>query len=80
MTVEDQPMAVLEREMTPSVTDKTEIQRIVDEQYKLMGIEYDPTMTAEMAQKMVGECLKAHGISPEENIFSRGIIAARDEG
>ncbi len=73
-------MAVLERELTPSVTGKTEIQKIVDEQYKLMGIEYDPTMTAEMAQKMVGECLEAHGIRPEDNDASRGIIAAREDG
>jgi hypothetical protein len=72
-------MALLEREIQSLTTDKTEIQRIVDEQYKLMGIEFDPTATAEMAQKMVVECLKAHGIGPEENIFSRGIIAARYE-
>ena len=71
-------MALLEREIKTLYADKEEMRRIVEEQYNLMGIEFDPTATAEMAQKMVGECLEVHGIRPEENIFSRGIVAARD--
>jgi hypothetical protein len=55
--------------------DKTEIQRVVAEQNKLMGFVPDPTATAEKAQEM----MRALGIRPEDNLFSRGIIAARDE-
>ena len=40
---------------------------------------YAQAATAERAQQMVGECQRAHGIKPEDNIFSRGIIAARDQ-
>jgi hypothetical protein len=55
--------------------DKTEIRRIVAEQNKLMGFDPDPTATAEKAQEMI----LALGIRPEDNLCSRGIIAARDE-
>jgi hypothetical protein len=34
----------------------------------------DPTATAEKAREMIEAC----GVRPEENLFSRGIIAARD--
>lgn len=30
--------------------DKKEMERILDEQYKLMGLEYDPTVTAEQVR------------------------------
>ena len=59
--------------------DKTEIRRIVEEQYQKMGMVYDPAATAERAQQLVAECLRAHGIKPEDNDASRGIIAARDD-
>ena len=76
-------MAIAERElpaeMLPLRADKAEIQRIVAEQYQKMGIVYDPSATAERAQQMVGECLRAHGITPEDNDASRGIIEARDD-
>lgn len=72
-------MAVLESEIRSLTADKAEMRRIIDQQYEEMGIAFDPTATAELAQELVGECLRAHGIRPEENIFSRGIIAARDE-
>ena len=55
--------------------DKREIQRIIAEQNRLMGFVPDPTATAEKAQAM----MLAHGIRPEENLLSSGIIAARDE-
>jgi hypothetical protein len=55
--------------------DKAEIQRIVAEQNQQMGFVPDPTATAEKAQEM----MLALGIRPEENLFSTGIIAARDE-
>ncbi len=55
--------------------DKREIQRLVAEQYAAMGIEDDPTATPQKAREM----MKALGIRADENWFSRGIIAAREE-
>ena len=55
--------------------DKKEVQRLVAEQMRIMGIPDDPTATPEKAQQMMA----ALGIKPEENWFSRGIIAAREE-
>lgn len=72
-------MAVVGSEIESLLADKDEMRRIVDAEYERMGIPFDPTATAELAQQLVDECLQAHGIRPEDNIFSRGIIAARDE-
>jgi hypothetical protein len=55
--------------------DKEPIRKIVAEQNERMGFVPDPTATAEKAQAMT----LALGIRPEENLLSRGIIAARDE-
>lgn len=55
--------------------DKKEMERILDEQYKLMGLEYDPTVTAEQGRAM----MLAEGINPNDNGFSRGIIGMREE-
>jgi hypothetical protein len=55
--------------------DKKKIQKIVAEQNRRMGFVPDPTATPEKAQAMT----RALGIRPEENLLSRGIIAARDE-
>lgn len=72
-------MAIAESQIQSLLADKAEMRRIVDAEYEKMGIPFDPTATAELAQQLVGECLRAHGIRPEDNIFSRGIIAAREE-
>ena len=68
-------MAIAERELPAEMlnllADKAEIRRIVDEQYQKMGMVYDPAATAERAQQMVAECLRAHGIKPEDNDASR---------
>lgn len=72
-------MAIAESEIQSLLADKAEMRRIVDAEYEKMGIPFDPTATAELAQELVGECLRTHGIKAEDNIFSRGIIAARDE-
>lgn len=61
------------------LADKTELRRLMAEQNELMGFIPDPTATAEKAQAMTAACLQAQGLSPEDNIASRGIIAARDE-
>jgi len=58
--------------------DKTEVRRIVAEQNAAIGFVPDPTATAEKAQAMVAELLRVKGLRPEDNIFSCGIIAARD--
>lgn len=55
--------------------DKKEIQRLVAEQNEQMGFVPDPTATARKAQEMA----LALGVRPEDNLFSCGIIAARDE-
>ena len=55
--------------------DKKEIQRIVAEQNALMGFVKDPTATPQKARAM----MRALGIRPEDNEFSRMIIAAREE-
>jgi hypothetical protein len=55
--------------------DKAIIRKIVAEQNRRMGFVPDPTATPEKAQEM----MLALGIRPEDNLFSTGIIAARDE-
>ena len=72
-------MAIAEREIESLLADKGELKRIVDAEYEKMGIPFDPTATAELAQQLVGECLRAHGIRPEDNDASQAIIAARDD-
>lgn len=69
MAVETKPS------VRPRFIDKEAMERILDEQYKLMGLEYDPTATAEQARKM----MLAEGIDPNDNEFSRGIIEMREE-
>lgn len=55
--------------------DKKEIQRIVAEQNEKMGFVPDPIATPQKVREM----MRALGIRAEDNIFSCGIIAARDE-
>lgn len=55
--------------------DKKEIQRLIAEQSQIMGISDDPMATPQQARAM----MMALGIRPEDNEFSRGIIAAREE-
>jgi hypothetical protein len=43
-----------------------------------LGIEGEP-IEAEKLQEMIGETLRKQGINPEDNIFSREIIAMREE-
>lgn len=55
--------------------EKAEIQRLVDDLHRALGIADDPTATAQKAR----DRMRASGIRPEENEFSRAIIAARKE-
>jgi len=59
--------------------DKTRIRQIVAEQNEKMGFIVDRDATPEQAQALVAESLRANGLRPEDNIFSCGIIAAREE-
>ncbi len=55
--------------------DKDIIRKIVAEENAKIGFVPDPTATPEKAQQLMREL----GIKPEDNLFSCGIIAARDE-
>jgi len=55
--------------------NKAVVRKIVDEQNVKAGFVPDLTATAESAQQLI----LALGIKPEDNLFSFGIIAARDE-
>jgi hypothetical protein len=55
--------------------DKRAIQKVVAEQNVHMGFVPDPAATPEKVREM----MRALGIRPEENLFSCGIIAAREE-
>lgn len=57
------------------VADKQAIRDVVAQVNAEIGFVPDPTATPEKAQ----EYMIALGIRPEDNIFSCGIIAARDE-
>lgn len=61
------------------LVDKEPLRKIAEAQASALGIIADPGMTVEKVQMMVAANLRAHGIRPEDNIFSCGIIAARDE-
>ena len=52
-----------------------EISAIVARQFEELGIEYDPTATAEDSRR----AMLADGIRPEDNFLSRAIVAAREE-
>lgn len=52
-----------------------ELRAIVAQQFEELGIEYDPAATAEDSRRTLLEA----GFRPEDNEFSRGIIAAREK-
>lgn len=59
----------------PLFVDKRKIQEIVARQNAVIGLVRDPSVTPEKVRAM----MIADGVRPEDNIFSCGIIAARDE-
>ncbi len=67
--------AVAGRKTRSLFLNKRSIQKIVAEQNKRMGFVPDPTATPQKAREM----MRALGIRPEDNLGSRGIIAARGE-
>ena len=74
-------MAVLERprpdveSLFLSAEQMDELRDLVARQFVELGIEYDPTATAEDVRRL----MRAEGIRAEDNEFSRAIIAAREE-
>jgi hypothetical protein len=66
---------VLDEKTRRFFVDKKLIQKIVAEQNERMGFVPDPAATAQKAREM----MLALGIRPEDNLGSRGIIAAREE-
>lgn len=60
---------------SPLFVDKKKIQEIVARTNAEMGFVPDPAATPAKARQM----MLNRGIRPEDNLFSRGIIAARDE-
>ena len=66
---------ILTRDAKSLFLDKTRIQHIVALQNAKMGFVPDPNANAEMAQQIMLD----EGIRAEDNIFSCGIIAARNE-
>ncbi len=72
-------MAVLVNELKSLFIDKAEVRRIVAEQNAKTGCVPDPTATPQKARAMGERCLRAAGLRPEDNVFSRGIIEAREE-
>ena len=65
----------LTTERTRLFADKTLLKQKIQEQNALIGLIHDPSATAEQARAMI----LAEGVRPEDNIFSCGIIAIRDE-
>jgi hypothetical protein len=61
------------RDIRSLFIDPEKIRRIVADTYARMGIEPDPTATAEKAHEM----MLAQGVRPADNLGSRGIIADR---
>jgi hypothetical protein len=64
---------VAKRDIRSLFLDPEKIRKIVAETYARMGIEPDPTATAEKAREM----MLAQGVRPEENLGSRLIMADR---
>ena len=71
-------MAIAE-ETKSMFADKDDIRRLVAEVNAQMGFAADLAVTPEEAQEAVERSLTANGLRPEDNIFSCGIIAARQE-
>lgn len=59
--------------------DKRRVQQIVAQRNAQMGFVPDPAATPAQAQEAVERSLRENGRRPEDNIFSCGVIAAREE-
>ena len=69
-------MAHLQAERNGTLTiDRKRLQELMLEINRQIGLEHDPEATAKKAREQI----LADGVKPEDNLFSCGIIAARDE-
>lgn len=66
------------RKVKSLFADKEALREIIDRVNAEMGIIPDPTATAEKAQQMTAENLRAKGCAPEDNLASLEIIAERE--
>ena len=64
----------MERSRTIRFVDKHKLRSLVVKTFDEMGIHGEP-IGAEKVQGMIAAC----GVRPEDNLFSRGIIATREE-
>ena len=63
------------QKIRPLLADKELLRQIVLAMNAEIGLEYDPTATAEESRRMI----LADGVRPEDNLFSCGIISAGNE-
>jgi len=76
MAVLEKTSVIPEREaLFINMEQMDELRAIVAQQFEELGIDYYPNVTAEE----VRAAMRAEGIRAEDNEFSRGIIAAREE-
>ena len=61
--------------VSPLFGDKSLLRQIVAQQSARMGLEYDPAITPADSQRMI----LYEGVRPEDNLFSCGIVQAREE-
>jgi hypothetical protein len=65
--------AIRETDLDPPVSDKEVMLRLLEEQDARTGFVFDPTATPEKVRELMRAC----GVRPEDNIFSRDIIRAK---
>lgn len=70
---------IIEQNAKRFFIDKSHIQQVVAQYNQRMGFVSDKSVTPEDAQQAVEQSLRENGLRPEDNIFSCGIIAAREE-
>jgi len=64
-----------ERQTRPRFLDKARLQRVVAEQDRIMGFVPHPDATPETIRAKMRAC----GVRAEDNLFSREIVAMREE-
>ena len=57
------------------IADKNALKARVEAQNRAIGLVRDPDATAEQSRALI----LAEGVRPEDNVFSCGILSARDE-
>jgi hypothetical protein len=58
-----------------ATVDKALLRQMAEELNARIGLQYAPTATPEQARARI----EAEGVRPEDNLFSCGILAAREE-